>query len=146
MKKLLIALVSAVCLVFATPTSAATWTHIGSDYVVFTKTGWGKNFYQGGVNKSKGGQIRIAVPYAKPLSEPCCAPVMEIQVWEDDGNDKLDDKITTLYHSAPRLPSGGSRFYHVDVSKYVDGVNKRAEIYLKYGGNYRTSVKVSTYD
>lgn len=147
MKKFLIALLITIAGFGMTvaPASAA-WTQIGVDRVNFYNYGWGKNFHQGFVKHSSGGKILIKVPYT-PISSQAGSAVMEMQIWEDDGNDILDDRITTVYHYAPKRPAAPS-YYSVDVSKYVDGVNRKAEIYIKYGGNFKTKerLRVVVYD
>lgn len=130
-----IAVMGVAATMFSTGASAAT---VGTDSVSVTaSTGdWGNQVY------SSGGDFQVKIPAHSVSKKTNTTPRMYVTLYSMDGSKKTSITTWTVYGSM----NSKTTTLHKDVSKYVDGSNKKAELKVHYSADFTTSFKASLID
>lgn len=120
---------------FATGASAAT---VGTDSVSVTASSadWGSQVY------SSGGDFQIKIPAHSISKKTSTNPRIYVTLYSMDGTSKTSISTWTIYGSM----HSKTTTLHKDVSKYVDGSNKKAELKVRYSADFTTSFKATLID
>lgn len=141
---MLVAVLMAFVMVATSASAAAGWQVLGGDGANFYNYTYASNMKSGKVFTSLDhGNVGINVlSSSNVVKTNGQTPIAQIQVFEDDGATG-DDHIATFYYYPL---STGNQLFQVDVDAYRDGANGKAEIQVRYTGNYQGSVYANILD
>lgn len=138
-----LALVGLLSLSLTTHKAEAAYNYVGSDSPKFVMKNNDANAV-GSVHESSGGKYQIRIPAQKITKYPVRAKTeLYVTLYEMDGSKKqLIDQW--VYRGADRVKE--EHTITKDISKWVDGKDKKAELKVYYHTNYSGGFTAKFYD